>query len=343
MPRFTARLAEIRSELGICGRKYTQSSLANDAGIVLRTLQSAEYGNEVSYDTYRKIVEALRRRKVKKEKSEYRADGGNAQHVPLDTTGLVVSERAEDGMLKHPSTLHEPDDRYRLFLKHSKACITERDVKLYLDKGRELDQSQYERFLKEPRAQDFLPGISILHQRSGDEDWEWFLMAWLSNREAFRLVRVGREVVGLSGILPLTKDAYDAVRAGRLAYLDITSDQILPSSNYLLLESGNEVTNTNRKFSDVTSLIQTTVFCHMATLIDDVNQSDLRIISFGYIPESQDRLIANGFEVLDTRMAKYGFTLLEFKFDPDGRGENLAASYLSFAIRILRNRIDRGL
>jgi transcriptional regulator with XRE-family HTH domain len=332
-------LKSFRKELGL-----SQLSLAVNAEIAPRTLQKAERGENVDHSTFHKIMETLRLSKRQKDEEQVDARRGtNGAGEELDVAAFLVQEKSEDGMLNHPATLHEPDDRYRLYLKHSKACLSERDLELFLDKGRELDQSQYERFLKEPDAQDFLPGISILQQKSSDEDWEWFMMAWLSNREAFRIVRVGTEVVGLSGILPLTRDAYDAVRAGRLAYMDITSDQILPSSNYLLLESGNEVTNTNRKFSDVTSLIQTTVFCHMATMIDDVNQSDLRIISFGYIPESQDRLIANGFEVLDTRMAKYGFKLLEFTFDPEGLGENLEASYLSFALRILRNRIDRGL
>ncbi|WP_152054220.1 hypothetical protein [Tautonia marina] len=160
---------------------------------------------------------------------------------------------------------------------------------------------------------------------------------WRKAHWSMAFAVVNRQRVGCSCVLPLTDDAYAAVRAGRQLDYELTADDLAVPSRSFLLEAEAE-----RSDADYPQIRKRTGR-QLHTLLLQVARLSLpespvpylgcpiRILSFAGTPVNRARLLKLGFRPTGNRLPVHNLEILEL----DDQG----TSFTSLAIEGLRRRI----
>ncbi|MCC9601182.1 helix-turn-helix domain-containing protein [Stieleria sp. JC731] len=140
-----------------------------------------------------------------------------------------------------------------------------------------------------------------------------YLGVWRKNDEAVLHATVDERRVGLSVVLPVTDRAYEALRSGKISFMDIGHEDILPESQNIVLDSAVEFPLDDQiPAKRVANAISFAVFYQIAVLSVDPSADDFRLISFAASSTNIQRLAAIGFVDQEIQMPDYGYQICEF-------------------------------
>lgn len=139
---------------------------------------------------------------------------------------------------------------------------------------------------------------------------------WRDHLLATVRLALGRKApVGLTIVLPLTPEAYAAVREGHWASYECGPADFQVPSRHLLIEccaervAGVQVESSNPTFPLLTSLL--IQLAQFAALHESDDDADLRLLSFAGTDESRIRLAKQHFKVTGNTMPRSGVAIME--------------------------------
>ena len=164
--------------------------------------------------------------------------------------------------------------------------------------------------------------IAEAHMGVGLDAYADRMKAWRERLPlTVRLAMGRRHPVGVTVVLPLTPEAYEAVRCGQRASYECGPDDILDTSRHLLIEVGAErvagvrVEPVNPTLPVLTSLLFQ--LAHLSGIRDRSDDTNIRLLSFAGTEDSRARLAKQGFEPTTPNgaiMPRSGVEILEREF-----------------------------
>lgn len=143
-----------------------------------------------------------------------------------------------------------------------------------------------------------------------------YLMIWHRVRQSLLCSTVDGRHTGVSVVLRVTEQAYARFCAGQLPFMQLTYLDVLPQSQYLILDSAVEFDDAARgNWRSITDSLAFTVFYQTAVLSADASTETVRIASFGASPANSDRLRRSGFLENGFRTPEFDFPIFEFTSD----------------------------
>ncbi|KLU01758.1 transcriptional control [Rhodopirellula islandica] len=291
MAHANAQLKQVRQSLGL-----SQLQLAMRAGVSSRTVQFAESGQNVSLGTMRRIASAL----GMESDQLIRIDPGTGQDAFADLPWSIA-------------------DRFRTNRRFDQGslCRNESEVVDIVRQLRENFSVQIQKWGSTQSQQH-----ALLRDKAIDEVYfryeQRYVELWRRNPACIRLDCYDETVGGVSITLPLTVESFRAFRAGELAWLDISADDLVDQSQYLLLDSVTEFTNQCRRpWYQVTESLSLVAFTQVAALAKHPNRSDFEMVSFSASPLNERRLSTIGFVAEPTVEPEFDYPL--FWFGEDSR------------------------
>ncbi|MCR9207480.1 helix-turn-helix domain-containing protein [Rhodopirellula europaea] len=304
MAQANAQLKQARQSLGL-----SQLQLAMRAGVSSRTVQFAESGQNVSTGTMRRIAGAL--------------------GMQADQLVRIDPGTGQDGFAELPWSVADKFRTNRNFDEGS-MCRNEADV---VDVVRQLRENFSVQIQKWGTTQDQQQAL----QKNSAIDEVYFryeqryVDLWRRNPGCIRLDRFEDTVGGVSIVLPLTAESFHAFRDGKLAWLDISADDLADQSQYLLLDSVTEFTKQCRRpWYQVTKSLSLITFNQVASLAESPNQSDFEMVSFSASPLNERRLGTIGFIPEPTKEPEFSYPIYWFGEDPRILGKEEYSSWATF-------------
>ncbi len=313
--RCSKRLKELSAQ-----RELSQEKMAVKAGLSRRTVQNAEAGKDVTYDTCCRLAKAL----------------------ACTVEQFASPVQLVDPLAKHPAVLH----RVELAICHNNGfvvgdkCVNKEDIHKFVEICKKVDQDEFRRVNKDRSLAKYNQGHRLLNKESFQVTLEQYTRVWKANQESLRMIRLGKEIVGITAVIPLTARAYSEVRSGRRDFSGLTQRDIVSTGNRLLLESAVATPDTSFSLKRVAEMIRSTLLIQIARLAADLHSRDIRIVSFDYITTLVKRLVANGFVKTDAKMAKYGFEIYEFDPETDDPEAKNRVDYVLLSLRHIRHLLD---
>ncbi len=294
MPRGSKRIRDRRHQLGL-----TQSQLASDAEVSLRTIQLAEAGkSSLRANTMHRIAEAL----------------------DLDYDSAVVSETpSPDNMFSGwPWSLSR-------FIQGSAApgpharCRSRQDARFAIRSMRTDWRRAFDPATETDGELDFDTSAgSPTEQVTGSE--HRYLRIWETNPDTLRFCTVDQRRAGLCVMLPVTSAAYKDLRRGRRSIAELQAGEILPASQNLVLDSVVEFPGFAAEFGNrLTTALGYTLFYQLALLSLKPGDADFRMLGFATSPLHRQRLADMGFSSIEANMPKAGGQILEFTAQAEDR------------------------
>ena len=170
-----------------------------------------------------------------------------------------------------------------------------------------------------------------------------YLDIWRANPRSILFSTLGDTRTGLSFVLPVRDEAYEAMRGGRRHFMEITADDILPESQNLILDSLVELPDAPKiSWYQVTSSLSFTLFFQLAVLSIDPVSPSFRMLGFGASPMNARRLESVAFRKVGTRMPAFDFPLYEFGIDLSGRDDDAATRVMTstYLAKLLRTNLE---
>ncbi|WDQ18262.1 helix-turn-helix domain-containing protein [Rhodopirellula sp. P2] len=291
MAHANAQLKQVRQSLG-----WSQLQLAMRAGVSSRTVQFAESGQNVSLGTMRRIATAL----GMESDQLIRIDPGTGQDAFADLPWSIA-------------------DRFRTHRRFDQGSLCRNEAEV-IEIVRQLRENFSIQIQKWGSTQS--QHHALLRDKAIDEVYfryeQRYVELWRRNPACIRLDRYDETVGGVSITLPLTAESFRAFRAGELAWLDISADDLVDQSQYLLLDSVTEFTNQCRRpWYQVTESLSLVAFTQVAALAEHPNRSDFEMVSFSASPLNERRLSTIGFVAEPAAEPEFDYPL--FWFGEDSR------------------------
>lgn len=304
MTHANAQLKQARQSLGL-----SQLQLATRAGVSSRTVQFAESGQSVSIGTMRRIAGAL----GMQPDQLVRIDPGTGQDAFAELPWSVADRFRNN---------HDFDE--------GTLCRNEAEV---VETVRQLRENFSVQIQKWGSAQD--QQEALLRDRAIDQVYfryeQRYVDLWRKNPGCIRLDRFEDTVGGVSIVLPLTAESFQAFRNGRLAWLDISPEDLTDQSQYLLLDSVTEFTKQCRRpWYQVTKSLSFIMFNQVASLAQSPNQPDFEMVSFSASPLNEQRLGTFGFIAEPTSEPEFSYPIFWFGEDPRILGREEYSSWATF-------------
>ena len=140
-----------------------------------------------------------------------------------------------------------------------------------------------------------------------------YLEIWRKNPNSILFSTMGKQRSGVCVVLPVTEKAYHKFRNGEISFMQIYADDIVPHSQYLILDSAVEIPcDADAKWYRLTDSLSFILFFQIALLSTDTVDSTFRMGAFGASPINLDRLSNIGFSRCGVEMPDYGFEVCEF-------------------------------
>ncbi len=284
MPRCNDRLRELRKLQG-----HTQKELADKAIVGHRTLQKAEAGKTIDLDTIQSLAAAL--------------------EVDPDE---IIDLECLDALTEGPFSFNRYV-RSRLRPDRIAYCADEEDAAAAIVQMREGWQHHIARETLKSLSPTYRDGYELLLSISFEDYQRRYVELWKRHRSTVLFATRSGKRNGISVILPVSADAYEDLRRGKTTFLDVSPQRVQQRSQHLIIDSTVEFASTRtRRWYDLTDSLRFVVFFQIASLSFDAVDAGFRILSFGASPLNAQRLSANGFRELPTRMPDFQFPLYEF-------------------------------
>ena len=278
MIRLTSQLRILREH-----RNLTQEQLAELALIGKRTLQKAEKGEPSSMETVLSIAGAL-------------------DVHPNE----ILDDTCVDALSKGPFDFHRYVDSVAR-PEELAYCRDVADAENAVDRMRESWIAHIER--EGVVSGEFRRGYDRLISLDFDDYKSRYVRIQQRHETCMLFAAKQDRRMGISVILPVSETTYSDFVNGEVSFLEITDHQVIDQSNHLLIDSCVEFSDTMMVDSDA---LQFTVFYQLAALSEDAGSDEFRIASFGASPLNTERLIANGFRPIESKMPTFGYPLFEF-------------------------------
>jgi hypothetical protein len=123
-----------------------------------------------------------------------------------------------------------------------------------------------------------------------------YLNIWRHDPRTIQIATDGTNQFGVSVVLPLAKDAFEAFAHGKLELLDLRAQHLVASSQYLLLDSVCEFSDSESTgWYQLTSTLSFTMISQIARFSIDPLRSDFQMVSFAASALNAARLQEAGF------------------------------------------------
>ncbi|MDM4016530.1 hypothetical protein QTN89_13885 [Roseiconus lacunae] len=189
-------------------------------------------------------------------------------------------------------------------------CVSEADVYRTVGAMRDSWEEHLKRSGEE--VEQFLLADRLL-DRERTRYIDRYVKIWKQNDETVLHATVDDRRVGVTVTLPVTEKAYNKLRRGEISFMDITGDDILPQSQFLVLDSGVEFpVGASVPAKKLSNAISFAIFYQIAVLAEDPMRDDFRMLTFAASPTNIQRLAAIGFVDHEVIMPIYGYQILEF-------------------------------
>ena len=289
MPKTSAELRRLRLQLGL-----TQLELAAQAGIGSRTVQFAESGRRVSRQTIQSLATAMN-----VAPAMIVLDEGTDKRDAFLNLPWSVGRHLESRSLPVQGSLCKSEDEvcevvaqmrhdFRLQIERSG---DDNDKALFVELNNKLDRAyiRYERH---------------------------YIELWKRLPESILVDREGGELAGVSVVIPMKAESFNAFCRGEKSFLDIDGNDVQPQSQHLLLDSTTEFPGrTRRPWYKLTQSLSFIAFSQMAMLSISPRGDDFEMASFSASAVNLKRLTAIGFSTVEKQMAEFGYQLCRFGGD----------------------------
>lgn len=254
---------------------WTQSKLAARADVSVRTIQFAESGRgTLKFQTLQQIATAL----------------------DCDAAELLVEDSChrDDALQRIPWSVSTMLQR-RFSLNYDATPRRQEQVIAVLTRMRQ----EWKKHLQLTPSNIHDP--TFLHaDKTFDEDLERYidryLAIWSHDPRTIQIATDGQHQFGLSIVLPLSKEAFEAFAQGKLALLDLRAQHLVPQSQYLLLDSVCEFeAEEHVSWYQLTSTLSFTMISQIARFAIDPLRSDFQMVSFAASQLNAVRLKEAGF------------------------------------------------
>nr|WP_286177727.1 helix-turn-helix transcriptional regulator [Rhodopirellula sp. JC639] len=280
-----------RRELGM-----TQSQLAEEAELSLRTIQIVEKGrSSVRPETIHRIGDAL---------------GLTDDQLRDDTS--------KDAFDSWPWSLSKFIQGDPTLSEHAH-CRGLEDARAAVRKMR----ASWGEHLKRSESPADGDGFAIADQKLDDEYPRYeqrYLEIWKTNPNCILYSTAGTQRCGVTIVLPVTDRAYDELRQGKCTFMDVEASDVLPESQNLILDSAVELHGSHAQpWYGVTDSVSFTLFFQMALLSIDPTADGFRMLGFAASPINLKRLCGTGFSPCGVHMPEYGYEICEFSTGVGGQ------------------------
>ena len=288
--------------------QLTQEKLAEEAGIGVRTVQVAESGKDKnsSNRTLRSIARGLG---VEYEEVLYARDrvgdvlGNESDAFQIWPWSLSDFIRGEAGP-GSKAFCSSPEDA-RFAIKSMRDSWSE-----HLGRSEGLVDSKGFSKANEQLNHDY--------QRYEER----YLAIWKAHPKTILFSMVEQERSGVCVVLPLTQKAYASIREGESSFMDITVADVLPESQYLILDSAVEIPCVaNPHWLQVTNSLSFSLFYLIASLSKNPVAANFRMLGFGASPINLERLGGIGFSPCNVEMPDYKYQICEFGLESEEHSE----------------------
>ncbi len=272
-------------------RGLSQLQLAARAGVSSRTIQFAESGKLLSDSTVRRIADAL--------------DVGVDQLLRIDAGG------DQDSFSKLPWSI---SDRFQAnqLTELGSFCRDEAEV-IDVVRNLRLNFSVQIQKCGSTDEQDIALQRDDELTRSYFRYEQRYLDIWRRNPDCIRVDRVNETLCGVSILLPITRDCFDAFLAGKRGLLDVTAEDLCDQSQTILLDSVTEFVNqSKRPWFRITESLSFITVAQISSLALAPGRDDFEMISFSASPLNERRLTAVGFEAADTVELEFNYPIFLF-------------------------------
>ena len=145
---------------------------------------------------------------------------------------------------------------------------------------------------------------------------ERYVDIWSANAETILHATLNHHRVGLTVVLPVTTESYEALRDGKISFLEIKGKDILPQSQNLILDSAVEFTSApSTSPNQLANSLSYALFYQIAALSTAPQRADFRMLSFAASSTNIQRLTNIGFVQRDAVMPVFDYQLCEFNAD----------------------------
>ena len=287
MPQGSKLIREARMRLGL-----SQLELAIRANVSPRTVQFAEGGKaNVTAQKLRLIAETLGFTFAEVTASKQRINEDPADRLPWSVSRFIQqkSKLGPEAFCADEESLLANVLKMRTNWKLHLECEgTDGAIKMFERGDRMLDER-----------------LTFYQNR--------YLSIWKVLPECFQLAHCDDSCSGLVVVLPITDEAYDRFRSGKISFMDIGHQDIEPGSQNLVLDSATDFpVPGNTHWSKITDSVVFALFCRIASLSENPLADDFKMISFGASQINMNRLESLGFKDCGIRMPEFNFPILEF-------------------------------
>ena len=318
--RDNPRIRNLRRSKG-----WTQAQLAARADVSLRTIQFAESGRgTLKLQTLHQIAEAL----------------------DCDLSELMIDDSVlrEDALQRIPWSVSNLLRR-QFHLPMEATCRRVEQVEAVLLKMREEWKLHLQRTGIKAVDASYLQADQMLDSQV-ERYVERYVDLWRHIPQTLQLATDGRSLFGISVVLPLTREAFQAFSRGELGLLDIRGYHLTPASQYLLLDSVCEFSDApNTSWSQLTSTLSFTMISQIARFSIDPLRDDFQMVSFAASDLNAIRLREAGFRPNGSFAADVQCPVQVFSRVPNGRfsEQYIQSSNMSHIARLTRESWLSGL
>lgn len=307
MPRGSKKIQVERRKRGL-----TQKKLAEYAGVSRRVLQKAEQG---LHDVSDSILHLL------------------ADELELAYEDVIASDEEERGAGKARSP--DPDDAFQVWpwslsdFIHGTAvpspgafCRSAEDATRAIQAMRENWTTHLERTSYLSDSDVFAEGNDQIN-REYQRYEERYAAIWKANPHTILYSTVGEDKSGLCVVLPVTREAYRAMRKGERSFMEIEASDVLRESQYLILDSAAEIRcDGELHWNQVTNSLSFTLFYLISLLSENPVASSFRMLGFGASQTNLERLSGIGFSPCGVEMPRFKYQVCEFGLDASEHSED---------------------
>ena len=316
MPKGSERIRHARKELG-----WSQLQLAVRAGVSQRTVQFAEAG--VSTLTPAKlthIAQALNLTFEEAAKAEESAEADRFSALPWSATKWIQekTQPTPQAFCQNESDVEEV------------LAVMRENWRLHLERGAAQGGQHGDVFYN---ADERLNQTYFRYEQR-------YKSLWRRNPTTIMLATSHGVRTGAAITLPVTDQAYQRLRDGKISFMEIGAQDLCNESQNLILDHAVEFVNhQHQTWYRLTDSLSYTVFCQIAMLAMDPNSDDFRMLSFGASPINMRRLSGAGFQEYGVQMPEFGYPMCEFSVDPgieDDREYSTTSTWAHFAHLVKR-------
>lgn len=136
-----------------------------------------------------------------------------------------------------------------------------------------------------------------------------YLDIWRANPKSFSFSSSGDRRTGVSIILPVSKSTFTKFTEGRLSNFNITGDQIVPQSPYVIYESIAPFFDLRDCSHSPSNSLAVVSLNHLAHLLPHVQTNTCEVASFGAHQENIDKLRQAGLKPTGRNLHKLGLPI----------------------------------